>query len=249
MGASNESFHFYSEAEGLPPRSPATAYCEDAAAISGWRFMTAAWPVIATAAFECSPSPMESPAGLIRALYLDHAGRLWVATDSSGVARLDDPQTDHPHFITYTVADGLASNTTSCITEDKLGRMYFGTTRSLDRFDLETKRIRHYTKADGLASNAVRVALRDREGALWFGTEQGLSRLIPTSDPPPSPPPILISGLRIAGDVQAISALGETEVSGLVLNPTQNQLSIDFVALGFGAGEALKVPIQVGWRQ
>ena len=50
----------------------------------------------------------------------------------------------------------------------------------------------------------------------------------------------MISGLRIAGNVQAISALGETEVSGLVLNPTQNQLSIDFVGLGFAAGEALK---------
>jgi len=50
----------------------------------------------------------------------------------------------------------------------------------------------------------------------------------------------LISGLRIAGNTQSISALGETEVSGLVLNSAQNQLSIDFVGLGFGAGEALK---------
>jgi len=118
--------------------------------------------------------------------------------------------------------------------------MYFGTTRSLDRFDLETKRIRHYTKADGLASNAVRVALRDRDGALWFGALQGISRLIPGPDPPQEQPPILISGLRIAGNSQPISALGETEVSGLVLNPTQNQVSIDFVGLGFAAGENLR---------
>jgi ligand-binding sensor domain-containing protein/two-component sensor histidine kinase len=236
----NESFHFYSEAEGLPPRSPPTAYCEDAAGNLWLGFYDGGLARYRDGSFRMFGRPDGVPGGLIRALYLDHAGRLWVATDSSGVARLDDPQTDHPHFITYTIADGLASNTTSCITEDKLGRMYFGTTRSLDRFDLESKRIRHYTKADGLASNAVRVALRDREGALWFGTEQGISRLIPTPDPPPSPPPILISGLRIAGDVQAISALGETEVSGLVLNPTQNQLSIDFVGLGFAAGEGLK---------
>src|SRR5207302_2949239 len=32
----------------------------------------------------------------------------------------------------------------------------------------------------------------------------------------------------------------ETEVSGLVLNPTQNQLSIDFVGLGFGVGQGLR---------
>ena len=40
--------------------------------------------------------------------------------------------------------------------------------------------------------------------------------------------------------MQAISALGETEVVGLVLNPTQNQLSIDFVGNGFAAGEGLR---------
>jgi ligand-binding sensor domain-containing protein/two-component sensor histidine kinase len=236
----NESFHFYSEADGLPPRSPPTAYCEDAAGNLWLGFYDGGLARYRDGSFRMFTQSDGVPAGLIRALYLDHAGRLWVATDSSGVARLDDPQTDHPHFITYTIADGLASNTTSCITEDKLGRMYFGTTRSLDRFDLETRRIRHYTKADGLASNAVRVALRDWDGALWFGTEQGISRLIPTPDPPPAPPPILISGLRIAGATQPISALGATEVTGLVLNPTQNQLSIDFVGLGFAAGEGLK---------
>ena len=77
------------------------------------------------------------------------------------------------------------------------------------------------------------VAFRDREGALWFGADAGMSRLIPSPDPPEQQPPILISGLRIAGNALAISALGETEVSGLVLNPPQNQLSIDFVGLGF----------------
>src|SRR5229473_1436713 len=174
-----------------------------------------------------------------RALYLDHAGRLWIASDS-GVLCLDDPQAEQPHFITYTVADGLSSNGVTCITEDTAGRMYFGTARGLDQFDLQTKRVRHYTKADGLASSAVTVAFRDRQGALWFGTDLGLSRLVPGPDPPQQPPPILISALRIAGNSQPISALGETEMSGLVLNPNQNQLSIDFVGLGFGAGQGLK---------
>src|SRR2546430_6889565 len=118
--------------------------------------------------------------------------------------------------------------------------MYFGTVRGLDQLDLQTKRMRHYTKAEGLASSAITVAFGDRQGALWFGTDLGLSRLIPGPDPPQQQPPILISGLRIAGNSQPISALGETEVLGLVLNPTQNQLSIDFAGLGFAAGEGLK---------
>src|SRR5260370_13813870 len=178
--------------------------------------------------------------GPVRALYLDHAGRLWGATGQGGVARLDDPQAEQPHFITYTVADGLSSNGVTCITEDKLGRMYFGTARGLDQFDLQTKRVRHYTKADGLASSAVTVAFGGRQGALWFGTDLGLSHLVPGPEPPQQPPPILISAVRIAGNSQPISALGETEVSKLVLSPAQNQLSIDFVGLGFGAGQGLK---------
>jgi ligand-binding sensor domain-containing protein/two-component sensor histidine kinase len=235
-----ESFHVCSEAEGLPPFTLPTAYCEDAAGSLWLGFYDGGLARYRDGSFRLFTQSDGVPVGLIRALFLDRAGRLWVASDRDGIARLDDLQAEHPSFVKYTIADGLASNSISCITEDKLGRMYFGTARSLDRFDLETNRIRHYTKADGLASNAVTVAFRDRQGALWFGTDLGLSRLIPAPDPPPSPPPILISGLRIAGDVQAISALGETEVSGLVLNSTQNQLSIDFVGLGFAAGEALR---------
>ena len=235
-----ESFHIYSEAEGLPTNSPPTAYREDAAGNLWLGFYEGGLARYRDGRFRLFTQSDGMPAGPVRALYLDHAGRLWAATGQGGVVRLDDPQADHPRFVTYTTADGLSSNSVSCITEDKLGRMYFGTARGLDRFDLETKRIRHYTKAEGLASNAVTVAFRDRQGALWFGTDLGLSRLIPGPDPPQQQPPILISGLRIAGDSQPISALGETEVSGLVLNPTQNQLSIDFVGLGFAAGEGLK---------
>ncbi len=236
----SESFHVHSEEEGLPRYSPPTAYREDAAGNLWLGFYEGGLARYRDGRFRLFTQADGIPPGPVRALYLDHAGRLWAATGQGGVARLDDPQAEQPHFITYTVADGLSSNGVTCITEDKLGRMYFGTARGLDQFDLQTKRVRHYTKADGLASSAVTVAFRDRQGALWFGTDLGLSRLVPGPDPPQQPPPILISALRIAGNSQPISALGETEVSGLVLSPAQNQLSIDFVGLGFGAGQGLK---------
>jgi signal transduction histidine kinase len=53
--------------------------------------------------------------------------------------------------------------------------------------------------AEGLAKTEVWVAFRDRGGALWFGTFDGLSKLTPAPDRSTAPPPILISGLRIAG--------------------------------------------------
>jgi ligand-binding sensor domain-containing protein/two-component sensor histidine kinase len=235
-----ESFHIYSETEGLPPYNQPTAYCEDAAGNLWLGFDEGGLARYRDGRFRLFTQSDGMPAGPVRALYLDHTGRLWAATGQGGAVRLDDPQADHPRFVSYTTADGLSSNGVSCIVEDKLGRMYFGTARGLDQFDLQTKRVKHYTKEEGLAGNAITVAFRDRQGALWFGTDLGLSRLIPGPDPPQQQPPILISGLRIAGNSQPISALGETEVSGLVLNPAQNQLSIDFVGLGFAAGEGLK---------
>jgi signal transduction histidine kinase len=54
------------------------------------------------------------------------------------------------------------------------------------------------------------------------------------------PPPILITGLRIAGDPQPISPLGEVEIAPVELGPYKNQLRIDFVALGFSPGERLR---------
>lgn len=235
-----DSLQVYSEAEGLPTYSPPTAYAEDSAGNLWLGFYEGGLARYLNGHFRLFTQSDGVPPGMVRALYLDHAGRLWAATGQGGVIRLDDPQADRPHFVSYTTADGLSSNGVSCITEDKLGRMYFGTARGLDQLDLQTKRMRHYTRADGLASNAITVAFRDRQGALWFGTELGLSRLIPGPEPPRQQPPIWISGLRIAGNSHPISALGETELAGLVLNPSQNQLSIDFVGLGFAAGAGLK---------
>jgi signal transduction histidine kinase len=50
----------------------------------------------------------------------------------------------------------------------------------------------------------------------------------------------LITALRIAGDAQPVSALGETEMAPVELSANRNQLQIDFVALGFSPGEGLR---------
>ena len=156
------------------------------------------------------------------------------------MGRVGDPQAEHPRFIAYTTADGLSSNQVNCVTEDQWGRIYLGTGRGLDRLDPATGHIKHYTAADGLISGYVLSAFRDRQGALWFCSDKGLSRFAPEPDLLQRPPPILISGLKIAGDSQHISALGQTEMSMLELAPGRNQIQIEFVGLGFSAGETLR---------
>jgi len=106
--------------------------------------------------------------------------------------------------------------------------------------DPATARIKHYTTADGLVRGELGNAARDGQGALWFGTLLGLSRLKPELDEPVSGPPVLVTGLEVRGVSQPLAELGESTVSGLVLQPHQNQLRIDFVGLGFAPGERLR---------
>jgi ligand-binding sensor domain-containing protein/two-component sensor histidine kinase len=179
------------------------------------------------------------PASRVDDLYLDRAGRLWIAV-RRGLVRVDDPTAEHPNFITYTTAQGLSSNYVTAITEDLSGRIYIGTGQGLDRLDMATGRIRHYTTADGLALGEVVTAACDREGSIWIGTPTGLSRMQPEATRPAEAPPILIKRLSIAGASQHVSAIGQTEVSLPDLSSSQNQLQIDFVGLSFAPGESLR---------
>ena len=181
------------------------------------------------------------PSGQIRNMLVDEAGRLWLATSRGGLSRIDHPAAEHPAFITYTTANGLSSNEIASVSEDQWGRIYLGTGRGIDRLDPATGRIKHYETADGLPLGQIEASIRDRQGAIWFSSfATGLVRFVPVPDPPPLPPPIMITGLRIAGDPRPVSALGEVALAPIELGPSQNQLQIDFVALGLSPGEGLK---------
>jgi len=182
-----------------------------------------------------------SPTGTIFSLFLDHAGRMWAGTTRGGLLRFDDPTADHPTFRAYSTREGLSSNEVRAITEDPFGRIYFWTGRGVDRLNPESGAIRHYNEADGLVPTGAdhNTAFCDRRGRLWFGLG-GLSRLDPEPDPPTQPPPIRITKLKIRGIDYPVSELGETELSGLELQPNENQIQIDFASLNFASGDVIR---------
>src|SRR5262249_5645964 len=53
-------------------------------------------------------------------------------------------------------------------------------------------------------------------------------------------PPILISGVHVRGIPQPLAAVGQSTIAGLVFRPSQNQVQLDFVGLGFAPGELLR---------
>jgi signal transduction histidine kinase len=191
------------------------------------------------------------PPGAITSIYVDRAGRLWLASARSGLIRVDDPAEQSPKFVNYTTAQGLSSDSTDVspeqlIAEDLQGRIYIGTGRGLDRLDPATGHFKHFTTADGLAPGSIKSCFRDRRGALWIGTSGGLSRFAPAPDEPAqAPPAILISDLYVAGSRQFISALDETEILLPDLAVDQNQLQIDFVGLSFAPGDTLRYQYKV----
>ncbi|MGO4879744.1 MAG: two-component regulator propeller domain-containing protein [Bryobacteraceae bacterium] len=176
----------------------------------------------------------------VTALAADRKGSLWVGT-YAGLSRIDNPASAEPKSEAFTVANGLSSNLVESIAEDLLGRIYVGNGHGVDCiYPGVRRRIRHYTNADGLARGAVLAAFCDRHGVLWFGTREGLSRLEPEPEQPQPAPPVLISGLRVRGAPFPISALGETSLTGIELSSDRNQVALEFVGLGFGAGGELR---------
>jgi signal transduction histidine kinase/streptogramin lyase len=180
------------------------------------------------------------PPGSIMNIYLDHAGRLWLASARAGLVRLDDSGGERPSFVSYATAQGLSSNNTEVITEDVYGHLYVGGGHGLDRFDPMTGRVKHFTTADGLGPGLFRDAFRDHNGVLWFGMTRGLSRYAPSPDIPAAPPSVLISGLRVGGSWRLVSALGEREMALSDVSANDNQLQLDFVGLSFVSGDVLR---------
>ncbi|MEP6703353.1 MAG: two-component regulator propeller domain-containing protein [Acidobacteriota bacterium] len=187
-----------------------------------------------------------SPSDGILDLFVDSHQRLWIASANQGLWRLDEPTGETFEFVKYTPANGLTSISTATITEDEFGRIYVGTRRGIDRLNPETGQIESFTTADGLPTGFVEVSYRDRKNTLWFGTHEGLARFVPEPPRIRKSPTILITGLRIEGQTQPVSVLGETSIPQLDLNPAQRQISVDFLGLGSALGEKLKYEYRLG---
>jgi ligand-binding sensor domain-containing protein/signal transduction histidine kinase len=235
----SETFRIYGESDGLPAVSGVNSFSEDRFGNLWISFYDEGIARYAGGRFTFFPTGDGEMVQRVRALHLDRKGRLWVGTDTHGVIRIDDTNAEQPAFHYYSMAQGLAANNISSITEDHFGRIYLSHPRGLDRLNPENGSIKHYSAADGLL-NEIFSSYCDRQGRLWFSAVRGLYQFIPDDDEPGQSPPIFINRLRIAGHDREISRAGQVGVTGLELSPGQNQIEIGFFGLGFEAGESLR---------
>jgi len=233
--------HDHTAETGVPPNTDFTAFREDRSG-NLWVGTSEGGGLLRyrDGKFQRFTTDEGAPPGWIIWLYLDHAGRLWIASQLGGLNCIDDPGADALRLKTYTTADGLSSNNIRSITEDEWGRIYAGMGRGVDRVDVETGSVKHFTVADGLPKGSIEHAYRDRQGALWFGSTNGLSRFVPEKQEAPTLPSVYLTGLRIEGVAKPVSELGETDLPMLDLAPNQRQVSVDFVGLGASLGEEIR---------
>lgn len=122
--------------------------------------------------------PSALPDSYINVLHTDLQGRLWIGTNSAGLARYDS---DGDRFITYaTGANGLSDLTVNAIVDDGAGGLWVGTRSGLDHLDPasgQVQQLRHDPNdPTSLPANRVVALRRDRADTLWVGTVAGLAR-------------------------------------------------------------------------
>lgn len=80
----------------------------------------------------------------------------------------------NPQILNYSAASGLPSNEVTCIVEDDIGMMWFGTSNGLARFDgYEFKVFRSdYLSPSFLKSNSIRFMEKAPDGRLWIVTNK-----------------------------------------------------------------------------
>ncbi|HKE27693.1 MAG TPA: two-component regulator propeller domain-containing protein [Bryobacteraceae bacterium] len=181
--------------------------------------------------------------GTVGSIHVDRTGRVWIGTNGPGLFRIDQPDRAQPSVVRYTTREGLAGNRIEAILEDRHGRIWVSTASGVESLDLSggaIPRMQHYSTADGLAGGEGMFAFCDRSGALWFYMQRGLSRIEPEAPRTSAPPPVLVTGVRVAGAAWPVSDLGETALRLPDLRPGQNQLQIEFTGIQFAAGETLR---------
>ena len=110
----------------------------------------------------------ELPGIMVRNVFRDRDGDLWVGTDGSGAFHLTHHGTVH-----YSAPGELTNNFIRGFLETRHGDIWIGTDEGLNYLDATG--MHRLTMKNGLVYSSIRSLLEDDTGDIWIGTDQGLS--------------------------------------------------------------------------
>ena len=123
---------------------------------------------------------------MIRVLFTDRHGMLWIGTEEGGLNRFDPETRVFEHFLhDPDVATSLSANRINDIFEDEDGVLWIGTVAGLNAWNPNTQSFERYTHDPdnplSLAHDNVLSIYQDRGGVLWIGSYNGLSKWNPVT--------------------------------------------------------------------
>lgn len=172
------------------------------------------------------------PDSMIRSIYKDKKGILWIGTRYNGVYNLIEEKNGLYHVEQIDKRHGLISNWVKVITEDKNHNIWIGSNTGVDKL-LENKkgwRIFNFSRFNNLFGS-VNTILPDDNGSIWIGMNNGLANVPDAGYDTLPPMPVYIT--RIQTHLKVDSIIIPVEHSTLSLPYSDNAISFNFTSPGF----------------
>ena len=167
----------------------------------------------------------------------DSYGHLWFCSSGAGISYYDH---NKDSIIRITRHEGLSSNFTQCVVEDKNNNIWILTDNGLTFFNSFTQKIRTFSASDGLQSDVFsQGAISTSDGIVIFGGNRGFNAFDPDSiRPMRKAPNVIISHFKIfnqeviPGENSVLKNRIE-ETKEIVLNYDQSVLTFEFNVLSY----------------
>ncbi len=178
----------------------------------------------------------------------------WIGTDN-GLNRFEINNSDT--FITtskpivkitrFTIKDGLADNSISCIVEDNAGNLWLGTNSGITFYDITKNEFINFNKADGIVGGSFYSSsiYKDKNGIIFMGSTSGLNCFSPNEIKLSKfVPPVLITDFMIFNEpvkVNENSILHSSILytNNITLHYKQNVFSFQFAALDYSSPRSI----------
>jgi signal transduction histidine kinase/ligand-binding sensor domain-containing protein len=113
--------------------------------------------------------PLKSGTAVVRSMYEDREGNLWMGSDGGGLVRLK-----RRRVTTYTAKDGLLSDSVRAVSGDGARGLWVTTAAGLSHWS--AGKFTTYTDRNGMPSSNLTALCRSRTGDLWIGSNTSLMR-------------------------------------------------------------------------
>ena len=187
----------------------------------------------------------------VRCILNESENHLWLGTRYRGLVKFDKRTGDTK---SYTIENGLPSNSVVGILKDRSNNLWLSTKNGLVKFNIKNEKIQIYKKSDGIQSNEFlqNIYLKSTDGMFYFGGNNGLTAFRPEKIKKNHfSPPVIITSITIYPKKRQINK-NISEMKELLLSYRDTTVLVTFSSLDYRNPKknkyAYKIePLQTEW--